>query len=60
MPNIHMGMMINGEIANNRYIDGDESSYNGGALPDRWTRLFGTYQADFQPGNQAQLQHHPL
>jgi len=24
MSNIHMGMLVNGEIANDKYIDGDE------------------------------------
>ncbi|EGW54717.1 TRAP-T family transporter, large (12 TMs) inner membrane subunit [endosymbiont of Tevnia jerichonana (vent Tica)] len=39
---------------------GDESSYDGSALPNRWTSLFGVNQTNFQPGDQAQLQHHPL
>ncbi len=32
-------------------LDGEQSSYDGGAYPDKWTRLYGVWKASFSPSD---------
>jgi endoglucanase len=50
---IWLGLIRNG--ADPIWIDGEQSSYDGRAYPDRWTTLYGVYKADFAPGDDLKL-----
>ncbi|MBO0611373.1 cellulase family glycosylhydrolase [Thiothrix fructosivorans] len=45
--NHKLGLIKNG--ADPVWLDGDQSSYDGGAYPDKWTRLFGVWKASVTP-----------
>jgi uncharacterized repeat protein (TIGR01451 family) len=51
--NLTMGLIKNG--ADPVWLDGDQSSYDGGVYPDRWTRLFGVHKANFAATDTVQV-----
>ncbi len=51
--NLAMGLIVNG--ADPIWLDGEQSSYDGGVYPDRWTRLFGVYKANFAATDTVQV-----
>lgn len=48
-----LGLIRNG--AEPIWLDGDQSSYDGRAYPDRWTTLYGVHEANFAPGDDLKL-----
>lgn len=51
--NHKLGLIKNG--ADPIWLDGDQSSYDGGAYPDKWTRLYGVWKASFAPTDNLKL-----
>jgi aryl-phospho-beta-D-glucosidase BglC (GH1 family) len=53
--NLKMGLIKNNNATNPIWLDGEQSSYDGGAYPDRWTRLYGVYKDTLLPTDKLQL-----
>ncbi|HRJ52820.1 MAG TPA: cellulase family glycosylhydrolase [Candidatus Thiothrix moscowensis] len=51
--NHKLGLIKNG--ASPIWLDGDQSSYDGGAYPDKWTRLYGVWKASVAPTDSLKL-----
>lgn len=47
--NLSLGLIKNG--ASPITLDGEQSSYDAGVYPDKWTQLFGVWQASFTPSD---------
>ncbi|MDD5395581.1 MAG: cellulase family glycosylhydrolase, partial [Thiothrix sp.] len=45
--NLSLGLIKNG--ASPITLDGEQSSYDAGVYPDKWTQVFGVWQASFTP-----------
>ncbi|MBU0656204.1 MAG: cellulase family glycosylhydrolase [Gammaproteobacteria bacterium] len=48
-----LGLIKNG--ADPVWLDGEQSSYDGGAYPDKWTQLYGVYKANFAPTDNVKI-----
>ncbi|QTR51580.1 cellulase family glycosylhydrolase [Candidatus Thiothrix anitrata] len=51
--NHQLGLIKNG--SNPIWLDGEQSSYDGGAYPGKWTSLFGAWKASFAPTDNLKL-----
>jgi len=47
--NHKLGLIKNG--ADPIWLDGEQSGYDGGAYPDKWTQLYGIWKASFAPSD---------
>jgi endoglucanase len=52
--NLHMGLLKN-RAKSPLWLDGEQSSYDGGVYTDRWTRLHGAYIAKLKPSDTLKL-----